>query len=242
MIRSKPMRRAALGRAAAPRRCGRKFTTRQAALNSPAGAAGGYVPEEPCGGCGSYHARAAVPRRADRAFPVAPRPAGAAAAGLLPGVRRRKPRAGAAAGLPKPPSGFSRKVILTVRARAGGGDPDEARCEACGRWLGKAGGGDRGQVQHRRARKAGGSRDPVTNGPANAGLLCGTPQDPRTCHGKCEKRDPLMKANGWWIEMGSGPEHDPRRVPVILHSDDAPWWLGEDGRYLDEDPGLGMAA
>jgi hypothetical protein len=65
------------------------------------------------------------------------------------------------------------------------GDAEDAVCENCGIHLGRYG----GQIQHRHARKNGGSRNPVTGGMANAGLLCGTPDDPRTCHGKCEKRD-----------------------------------------------------
>jgi hypothetical protein len=129
-------------------------------------------------------------------------------------------------------TGFPARVKLAVRVRAGMGDANDAACENCGRHLGK----DGGQVQHRHARKAGGSRDRVTNGIANAGLLCGPADDPRTCHGKCEKRDPLMKARGWWIETGAGPEHDPRYVRVVLHSGGPPLWLGEDGSYLFESP------
>jgi hypothetical protein len=132
-------------------------------------------------------------------------------------------------------TGFPPQVKLLARTRAGGGDIDQAACEACGRWLGRYG----GQIQHRLARGAGGSKDPVVNGIANAALLCGTPLDKRTCHGKAESRDPEMEAKGWWIESGNGPEHDPRHVPVMLQSaagSGVTVWLGEDGKYLTEAP------
>jgi hypothetical protein len=150
----------------------------------------------------------------------------------------RKPRTPPAtlAG-PRRATGFSARVKLAVRTRAGAGDPGDAECENCGHWLGRAG----GQVQHRHARKAGGSRDPVTNTAANGGLLCGTPDDPRTCHGKCEKRDPLMRARGWWIETGTGPAYDPRCVAVTLPGGDVAY-LTSDGRYAARPPGQAAAA
>jgi hypothetical protein len=37
------------------------------------------------------------------------------------------------------------------------------------------------------------------------------------------------------IETGNGPEYDPRYVKVTLYSG-GPWWLSEDGRYLDGPP------
>ena len=113
-----------------------------------------------------------------------------------------------------------------------------AVCESCGRFLGWRG----GQFQHRDARGIGGTRNPVTNGPANAGLLCGTPVS--LCHGECEARTPQTKAEGWWIPAGNGPDHDPRTVPVLLWTPGGPVrrWLSTDGIYLDTPPSLGQEA
>jgi hypothetical protein len=227
VIRSKPMRRAALGRAAAPRRCGKKFPTREAALNSPVGKAGGYVPEERCG-CGSFHARV----RPYFEFPVI----GKLTVKTVPPPRPRKPRVGAATGLPKPPAGFSREVRLMIRARAGDGDPEEAVCEACGRWLGLNG----GQVQHIIARKMGGCDDPVINSAANGALLHGTAQS--GCHGLAEARDKGMGEAGFWLEAGT----DPRAAPMWLYARRGTGvrkvWRSADGRYLTTDPRLGAVA
>ena len=130
-------------------------------------------------------------------------------------------------------AGFSERVRLLVRTRAGGGDPHDACCEACGIWLGE----DKGQVQHRVARGSGGCKDPVINSPANAALLCGTPFT--GCHGACEARDKPaameMNTRGFWIKHGTTLEFDPRYVKVILLGG-VEQWLSEDGRYLDEPP------
>jgi hypothetical protein len=195
-------------RTTAPRLCGKPFDSEDTAKDSVRGqAVGARVEECPDKTCRAWHVRAGVARSAP----------------VLQGPRRM--------------TGFPARVKLAVRTRAGLGDPDDGCCEACGKWCGRLPDGTfLGQIQHRHARKAGGSRDPITNGIANAGLLCGTPDDPRTCHGKCEKRDELMKARGWWIETGNGPEHDPRYVQVVLHSSEVPLWLGVDGRYLFEAP------
>ena len=135
-------------------------------------------------------------------------------------------------------TGFSARVRKLVRTRAGGGDITLACCEACGTWLGEHG----GQMQHRVSRGAGGSKDPVINGPANAALLCGTPSS--GCHGDCEarhtERAKEMRRRGFWIEHGTTQEFDPRYVPVVLFGG-VERWLSVDGRYLDESP-LDVAA
>lgn len=199
----------------AMRRCGKQFPSREAALASRGGRRPDReVPEGVCR-CGGFHVRA----KKTVVSPVA-----------APARRPRK--TGAATGLPKPPSGFTSRVRLIVRTRAGQGDPAQARCEACGKRLGRRG----GQMQHRDARGIGGTRDRVLNGPANAALLCGTPQS--GCHGRCEKRDKRMLAAGWWIPSGNGPDYDPRYALVQLWTPDGPAekWLGEDGSYLDTSP------
>lgn len=126
-------------------------------------------------------------------------------------------------------TGFPAAVKLAVRKRAGLGEVDEARCEACGRHLGRYG----GEIQHRLARGAGGSRSTVVNGLANAALL------DRDCHSKAEARDEGMRLAGWWIRSGNGPGHDPRFVPVTLASatgERVTVWLAEDGGYAHEPP------
>jgi hypothetical protein len=128
-------------------------------------------------------------------------------------------------------TGFSARVKLAVRARAGDGEIDDARCEACDTWLGRYG----GQVQHIVARGAGGTSNPVLATIVNAALLCGTPQDKKTCHGLAESRDPGMRARGFWLPQGT----DPRLKPMMLASrygSGALTWRSEDGEYLFEAP------
>jgi hypothetical protein len=130
-------------------------------------------------------------------------------------------------------TGFSPAVKLAVRTRAGGGDPEEAACEACARFLGRHG----GQVHHRQNRQMGGSRR--RNTVQNAGLLCGTPDDFRTCHGKATRGDAHMKGAGWVLDSGQNPALE----PVMLHGADGgiTAWLTEDGEYSFEPPEAGAA-
>ena len=105
-------------------------------------------------------------------------------------------------------TGFPDAVKLAVRKRAGGGDPDQARCEACGTFLGC----HDGQIQHRMARGMGGTSLPMTDSIVNAALLCGTPST--GCHGLAERRDRLMNAHGYWLRAGE----DPAGTPIMLAS------------------------
>ena len=129
-------------------------------------------------------------------------------------------------------TGFSSRVRLLVRTRAGSGDPFDACCEACGIRLGEHG----GQLQHRLARGRGGSKDPVVRSAANAALLCGTPMT--FCHGNAESRDPEhgMEARGFVIRHGVGPEFDPRFVPLILFGGVKRWLSESEACYLHEQP------
>jgi len=139
---------------------------------------------------------------------------------LRPG---RQPRA------PRSETGFSPAVKLQVRTRAGNGDPDEARCEHCGVWLGRYG----GQVQHIVARGMGGTSNPVLGTAANGALLCGTAQS--GSHGLAERRDREMGVRGFWLPQGT----DPRLVPMMLASGRGSGitvWRSVDGRYLFEAP------
>ena len=122
-------------------------------------------------------------------------------------------------------TGFSRKVKLAARARAGNGDPEQARCEATGVWLGLYG----GEIQHRDARGMGGTSNPVTDSIVNAVLLS------TEAHRLAESRDERMNAEGFWLRNGE----DPALTPILLHSQHGSGltvWLGADGSYLLEAP------
>ena len=153
---------------------------------------------------------------------------------------REKPAArgravGAATGLPKMPGEFTAKVKLQIRTRAGHGDPSQARCEACGRFLGERG----GQVHHRAGRGSGGCRDAVIQSLANAALLCGTAFT--GCHGRATAfaRDLGMDAGGFWIGHGTTPDYDPRNVAILLAGRDGGmrvWLSATEPVYLTADP------
>ena len=122
-------------------------------------------------------------------------------------------------------TGFSRAVKLAVRTRAGNGDPDQARCEATGVWLGRYG----GEIQHRDARGMGGTSDPVTSSIVNAVLLS------TGAHRLAESRDEHMNAMGFWLRNGE----DPALTPIMLHSEHGSGvtvWLGTDGQYHTNGP------
>jgi 5-methylcytosine-specific restriction protein A len=115
-------------------------------------------------------------------------------------------------------AGFSPSVKLSVRTRAGGGDPAQARCEATGVWLGRHG----GEIQHRVARGMGGTSDPVKNSLVNAVLLS------KDAHRLAESRDRGMNEEGFWLRNGQ----DPALTPILLHSahgSGVTVWLAGDG-------------
>ena len=120
-------------------------------------------------------------------------------------------------------SGFPAKVKLAVRSRAGNGDPDQARCEACSRWLGRNG----GQVHHRQNRQMGGSR--TRNGIQNASLLCGDPYC--LCHGEATALTARMRDAGFVLNSGQ----DPAEVPIRLHGGPVVW-LTVTGGYSTNPP------
>jgi hypothetical protein len=129
-------------------------------------------------------------------------------------------------------TGFSARVKLLVRTRAGSGDPEDAACEACGKHLGRLG----GQVHHLIDRGMGGCTLAVINGCANAALLCGIPQDKKTCHGLATAFDLEIGERGFWLKH----EDDPRLKAMTLHSG-ARARRTEDGQYLFEGPEAGAA-
>ena len=127
-------------------------------------------------------------------------------------------------------TGFSTAVKLAVRTRAGNGDPDQARCEATGVWLGP----DGGEVQHRVARLSGGRGRKAPwwfSTAANAALLS------REAHRLAEARDEHMRAAGFWLTS----TQDATAEPVMLHdaSDGGGLtvWLTPDGGYALQAPG-----
>lgn len=149
--------------------------------------------------------------------------------GLRPVSARRESAKAAPRTRTRTETGFSRAVKLLVRTRAGNGDPDEARCECCGVWLGRY----EGQIQHLVARGMGGTSNPVLSTAANGALLCGTAQSGD--HGLAESRDREMGAKGFWLPQGT----DPRLVPMMLaseHGSGITVWRSVDGRYLFEAP------
>lgn len=124
--------------------------------------------------------------------------------------------------------GLPYRMELLVRERAGQGDADLAKCEACGRLLGRYG----GQVQPRLVRAGGDKADPVLNGIANAVLLCGTSFE--LCLGACLAGDRDMEARGFWIRDGNGSGDDPRSVPVVIPRPSGLgvlMWLTDSGAY-----------
>ena len=144
-----------------------------------------------------------------------------------PGTATITPSAQRTAGKAATETGFTTVQRLAVRTRAGNGDPEQAACECCGRWLGRYG----GQVHHRQNRQSGGSR--LRNRLSNALLACGTPFE--LCHGKCTigvgavKEE--MEAAGFVLESGQ----DPLSEPVMLHGQDGGVlvYLDDDAHYRD---------
>jgi len=120
---------------------------------------------------------------------------------------------------------FPAKVKLQCRTRAGNGDPDVARCEATGVWLGRYG----GEIQHRDARGMGGTSDPAAGSIVNAVLLS------KEAHRLAESRDAQMNEEGFWLRNGQ----DPALTPILLHSEHGSGitaWLGNDGEYHFDGP------
>lgn len=158
-----------------------------------------------------------------RSIPLPRSPLGRSA--WLPSSATRTPRPRPVAATRRRDTGFSAATRLAIRTRAGNGDPSAALCEATGVFLGERG----GEIQHRRARGRGGSRDPLTNSAANGALLS------REAHALAEARDERMRAEGWWIPSWVSPLDE----PVLLHCADGGLtvWLSEDGQYLLKPPG-----
>lgn len=109
-------------------------------------------------------------------------------------------------------TGFSPPVRAIIHARSGG------RCEY---WC-----SDRAiEVQHRRARGAGGTTWPGINLPSNGLDLC------RHHHAWAETRDLVAKQAGLWVSRYDNPA----LVPLVLPGM-PPKWLTDDGDYQLTEP------
>lgn len=104
-----------------------------------------------------------------------------------------------------------------VYMRAGLGDHDMRRCEACGAASPLS-------RQHRVKRSHGGAWTP-----SNIAVLCG--DGTSGCHGRAERYDAQMVAGGWALPS----TEDPLAVPVHHYT----WgrvWLDDEGGYLLHPP------
>lgn len=120
----------------------------------------------------------------------------------------------------------SQKVRDAVRER------DNYSCVACGKSII----GRPYSLQHRRARKAGGSRLPWIDQPQNLITVCGTATTP-DCHWKrMESRPTDAKDLGYVIS--EWPEIDPRFIPVVVVTEfgEATVWLTPDGGLSNDPP------
>lgn len=102
---------------------------------------------------------------------------------------------------------FSQQTRKLIRKRANN------RCERCTAYAGV-------EIHHRRPRAMGGSRDPLTNSPANGVLLCAW------CHRWVESHRTDAMNDGWLLHQG----HDPTLVPVL--------YQGSDWTHLTVDGGM----
>lgn len=112
-------------------------------------------------------------------------------------------------------TGFPEPIRQLIIERAG------YCCERCGRYA------EGGSIHHRRPRKMGGSRNPVTNSAVNGVLLCGS--GTTGCHGDVESNRLQAIEDGWIV-----PAHaDPTLIP-IHRVNLGPVYLDGNGFYLDE--------
>jgi hypothetical protein len=126
-------------------------------------------------------------------------------------------------------TGFSPAVKLKVRTRAGDGDPDDARCEATGVWLGRYG----GEIQHRVARLSGG-RGPKApwwfNTAANAALLS------KDAHRRAEAGDRHLIAAGFALDSTADATAEPIMLADTNDGGGVLAWLTPNGHYSPEPP------
>ncbi|WP_326828727.1 hypothetical protein OIE13_22735 [Streptosporangium sp. NBC_01810] len=109
---------------------------------------------------------------------------------------------------------------------------DGHACAACGRSII----GRQYSLQHRRARKRGGSRLSWIDQPQNLVTLCGSATSPGGCHLRMESRASEGQTLGYVIS--EWPEIDPRFVPVHVVGEfgTSKVWLTADGGLSNDPP------
>ncbi|MFI6496832.1 HNH endonuclease [Nonomuraea typhae] len=107
---------------------------------------------------------------------------------------------------------------------------DGYACVCCGRSII----GRQYSLQHRRARKMGGSRLPWIDQPQNLITVLGSATT--LCHGRMEKRQRADQDRGYVIS--EWPEIDPARIPLIVVTEfgEATVWLTPDGGLSSDPP------
>lgn len=111
---------------------------------------------------------------------------------------------------------------------------DGYSCTACGKSII----GRQYSLQHRRARKGGGSRLSWINQPQNLITACGSATSP-DCHWNVmESRDPVRDAQTLGYVISEWPEIDPRFIPVHVVGEfgTSKVWLTPDGGLSNEPP------
>lgn len=115
----------------------------------------------------------------------------------------RRVSAKRAAGLTKPPRRKQTGPTAAVRHLVI--ERDQRACACCGRPIGSG----PWSMQHRLARGAGGTSNPLINAPSNLIVLCGSATSPG-CHRDAESRGAESHDAGFWLHHGQ----DPATVPV----------------------------
>lgn len=120
-------------------------------------------------------------------------------------------------------------VTVTKKTRALVIARDEGRCVRCGVYVADPDTLEpfvQYSLQHRRARGAGGSKDPVTDSPENLIVLCGT--GTTGCHGWAESHRTNAQRLGYSVPQWQ----DPAVVPVA-HVRRGWSWPSPDGTWIE---------
>jgi 5-methylcytosine-specific restriction protein A len=115
----------------------------------------------------------------------------------------RRQSAKRTAGLTKAPRRRQTGPTYTIRMLVV--ERDQRACACCGKTIGSG----QWSMQHRLARGAGGTSNPLINAPSNLITLCGSATSPG-CHLTAESREAGSHDAGFWLHHGQ----DPATVPV----------------------------
>jgi hypothetical protein len=121
-------------------------------------------------------------------------------------------------------------VTVTPAVRTTVLERDGYACVCCGRTII----GRQYSLQHRRAKKMGGSRLPWINSPQNLLTVLGSATT--GCHARMERREQADKDRGYVIS--EWPEIDPRLIPVTVVTEfgEATVWLTAEGGLSNDPP------